>query len=169
MISENAQQRLVRLAMVLITKWGNYSITYTPTAGGYKYFRMITESWGIKFSRNPANIELNYDGQLAAWKRGLGPYCFGYTEIPNFFNNSRFYETTTLAFYVTETVPVLSSVMRDYCVTKDWEKKLNYKYWLKKIHNFFDYYYQNGNWFDEKANNLGLKDGRVICIDFDTA
>lgn len=161
MIGKAAQQRLVRFTMLLITKWGSRYIRDTPKAGGFKYFRLVSENWGIKFSFHPDNILENYKAQKQAFTAGVGPYCFGYTVIPKFDRNR------SLAFYVTESVPVLYDILGDYWPSDEQNKKYHVHYFYKKISRFFMKIY--GKQFnDAKPTNCGVKNGEIICIDFDS-
>lgn len=123
----------------------------TINSGNVKVFVRINSSIAIKLCENKENRDNNYFYQELASMVGLGPDVYGKFEIKIF--------NKTLYGYYTEIVKTFSS-------HSDFAKKYqnhNIDELGDKLKNEINY---SSN--DIFYGNVGEKDGRLVCIDFDT-
>lgn len=150
MISKLAAKRLYRYALKVASK------VRSQSSGSFKSFTKLTESWGIKFARDKENIIRNFALQRRASRFGLGPYCFGLFKC---LHCSGFH----IYGYITEVVQVESDTdkhNRFWDEARDNEKCVRHlcrRLWWA-IHFNFE---------DTQWRNMGIKNGKLLCIDFD--
>lgn len=118
--------------------------------GFYNLFFPLNETVAVKASLIP--IDGNYERQKAAAEHGLGPETYGLVEFN--YLGKKWYG------YFTEIVKVFNNIEEWY--NSEFSSRIErnrLRTELKEMigFNFTDYHY----------GNLGVKNGKLICIDFD--
>lgn len=115
--------------------------------GSYTIFVKLNDSIGVKLTRDIAVRDGNFLRQQEAAKYGLGPEVYGKID-------DIYYRGDTYYGYFTEVVEVAdwNSFYNENedSLCQELEEKIA-----------FDFY-------DCKPNNCGIKNGKLICIDFDS-
>jgi hypothetical protein len=125
--------------------------------GSFNLFFKLNEKIGLKLSNNPEQRDVNFSNQEKASKYNLGPEVYGKIDEVN-------YEGKIYWGYFTEIVwviPNYCSLGRDkyflqYAITDSVRELRN------KLRDLCDYCFG-----DSHLGNLGVKNGKLICIDFD--
>lgn len=126
--------------------------------GSFNLFFKLNDKIGIKLSNNKAQRNNNYYRQENAAKFGLGPDVYGMIDNVN-------YEGENYWGYFTEIVDVLkdfNNIKREFwrLIKNDFEGDINSLVSDLMYHTGFDFR-------DCHYANIGFKDGRFVCIDFD--
>ncbi len=167
MLTQAAESRLIRLARNKLRTGVLHELS--TDSGCFNYFIPITETIAVKVSKYDPETDMDgaggslsekYYRQREAYEHGLGPYCFGIFRFED--SAGDYYQG-----YLTEIVPMAETVYpelvdvrrADMCGTKHRINVKHLVYRLFKNTNFSFYDYHSGN--------LGVKNGRLICIDFD--
>lgn len=126
--------------------------------GAFNLFFKLNDKIGIKLSNNVEQRDNNYHRQENAAKFGLGPDVYGMIDNVN-------YEGETYWGYFTEIVDVLEDF-----------NNIDYDFW-KLVKNDFEDDRENlvsdlmhhigFNFRDCHYANIGFKNGKFVCIDFD--
>ena len=126
--------------------------------GAFNLFFKLNDKIGIKLSNNKHQRDSNYKNQENAAKFGLGPDVYGMIDNVN-------YEGETYWGYFTEIVWILED-----------SNDIPREFW-NLIHPTFRedctnlksdlMHHTNFNFSDNHYANMGVKDGKLVCIDFD--
>lgn len=124
--------------------------------GAYCIFIQLDDRVGIKLYLNLFRRNYNYDAQLRAAKENLGPEVYGKIDKVKY-NGKIFYG------YYSELVEVIN-----WKIKTSKEKSAFYGKYSKKIEELRDSIEKTGfNFSDLHGGNLGIKNGKLIVIDFD--
>lgn len=123
--------------------------------GSFNLFFRLNDQIGIKLTLNEEIRDKNYKRQQKASKIGLGPEVYGKMDVG--------YEGEFYYGYFTEIVEVIENVASKgdneyYKLKKQYQEELmELKEKLKDVFIFKD----------NHLGNIGWKNGRMVCIDFD--
>lgn len=134
-------------------------ISSSPRKNGcFNLFFKLNDKIGIKLSNNPEQRDTNYSNQEIAAGYGLGPEVYGKIDEVQ-------YEGNTYWGYFTEIVWAIEN-FRDY---KGVPKALLYITFQEDINDLKDQLSEccNYDFDDDHLGNIGVKDGKLVCIDFD--
>lgn len=119
--------------------------------GAWNLFVKLNDKIGLKLCVSKHQRDGNFDRQTRAAKIGLGPDTYGTIEVE--------YDGQVLYGYFTEVVPVARD-MRNTVL-----------YGIACLHGSYDDLAEEIDvifeFSDNHARNIGIKNGRFICIDFD--
>jgi hypothetical protein len=120
-------------------------------AGSFKVFVKLNSKLGIKLTNSEIVRDQNYARQESASKVGLGPDVYGTFEIV--------VNEKTLYGYYTEVVEIYGN--------KDENIEMFSRSNLDDLKR--NLLYETGfDCFDIRPYNAGVKNGRLVCIDFDS-
>lgn len=119
----------------------------TGDAGRNCIFVSVSDKVGVKLYKTKIQRDICFKNQMKAAEHGLGPEVYG--KIKKFV-----YKGIVLYGYITEVVEIIDT---DYYFSNK-EKVQNLKYDIQWIGLY------SGDFFEK---NIGIKDGKLICIDFD--
>lgn len=124
-------------------------------AGSFNLFFKLTENIAMKATCCPDERDYNYKRQTKAATKGLGPETFGIIDFS--------YEGVEYYGYLTEVV----EVYQDYSAIGESYKFINIM--DNQLGDLTDRLYAEVNFefTDRHRYNLGIKNGKLICIDFD--
>lgn len=127
-------------------------------AGRFNMFFKVNDQIGLKLSISKKIRDGNYSRQLECAELGLGPDTFGI--IDNVIIDGKEYYG-----YFTEIVQTYKEYEESISTEENYEDLyeeliINRTSSIKEIRKVFSFY-------DCHAGNLGMKNGKVICIDFD--
>jgi hypothetical protein len=121
----------------------------TPLHGVECYYLKLDEVWGVKVYEDEDKRDECYELQEKAAEHGLGPEVGEWFDLPNY-----------KYCYVTETVEILF-----HAFNEDYIKRQ--AFYRQNINDLLDGLEDIGFVFkDNHHKNLGIKDGRLVCIDF---
>ena len=124
--------------------------------GSYNLFFKINNHIGLKLSLTKKQRDSNYKHQENASKIGLGPNVYGKIDNVN-------YENCEYYGYFTEIVDVILMKEKSYDFIR-----LLYKTFSEDIKELVENLKKCGFIFeDNHLGNIGVKNGKIICIDFD--
>lgn len=135
-------------------------ISSSPRKNGcFNLFFKLNDKIGIKLSNNIEQRDSLYETQSKASQYGLGPEVYG--KIDNIQ-----YEGKTYWGYFTEVVWVFENVMKTPYSIKDFlkttfEKEIDDL--VEDLYKFCRFSFEDYHW-----GNIGVKNGRFVCIDFDS-
>jgi len=128
--------------------------------GSFNLFFKLNDKIGIKLSSNEKQRDSNYKNQEKAAKFGLGPEVFGKIDGVEYLGK-KYYGYFTEIVYVIENLNsydnnLIEFLYRSICedvadLVSDLESKCDYSF------------------TDNHIGNIGIKDGKIVCIDFDKA
>ena len=123
--------------------------------GCFNFFFKVTDRIGIKGTMSEAERDGNYDRQSLAAKHGLGPEVFGKIDFE--------YKGKKVFAYFTEIV----TVFNDELSTKEYIHF--YRFHKENIGGLCDELEEKIGFvfLDCHNGNTGIKNGKLICIDFD--
>lgn len=126
--------------------------------GSFNLFFKLNDNIGIKLSNNKYQRDSNYKNQENAAKFGLGPDVYGMIDNVN-------YEGETYYGYFTEIVWVLEDFNN---ISKDFWDLMHHTFREDRADLIGDLQSKTGFIFtDSHYANIGVKDGKLVCIDFD--
>lgn len=128
--------------------------TLCSERGSFKVFVKLNNKLGLKIAQTERVRDHNYDKQELASLVDLGPKVYGKFEITVNHQN----EDITLYGYYTEVVEVFECD-DDFYKKFEREDLSSLRDDLKMRTGFHNY--------DVRWCNVGLKDGKLVCIDFD--
>jgi hypothetical protein len=133
-------------------------ISKSPRKNGrYNLFFKLNDAIGLKLSTSKEVRDANFERQLMASCIDCGPEVYGTIDDVVF-------DGVTYYGYFTELVETFET---DDCGNVDREVARAYKEELNKLLNRL--YDEIGfNFSDAHYGNLGLKNGKLVCIDFDS-
>lgn len=119
--------------------------------GAWNLFVKLNDKIGLKLCISKNQRDGNFDRQTRAAKIGLGPDTYGTIEVE--------YDGQVLYGYFTEVVPVARDIRNSML------------YSMARLHGSYDDLAEElkviFEFCDNNARNIGIKNGRFICIDFD--
>ena len=126
--------------------------------GAFNLFFKLNDKIGIKLSNNVEQRDNNYHRQENAAKFGLGPDVYGMIDNVN-------YEGETYYGYFTEIVWVLEDFNN---IPSDFWNLMHHTFQEDRVNLKSDLMHYTGfNFSDNHYANIGVKDGKLVCIDFD--
>lgn len=134
-------------------------ISSSPRRNGcFNLFFKLNDKIGIKLSGSKEQRDTLYKNQTNASKFGLGPDTYGTIDNVE-------YRGKTYWGYFTEIVWVM-----DICPKDRFEKGLLYKSIKTEEIDLCEALREKCNYdfYDCHLGNIGVKDGQLVCIDFDT-
>ena len=157
MVTARQKRRLVVLAKKMIMKRGRNSYDGNGVAS---LFFKLTESFGLKLTRhNDKTGTLSiFRRQRKAWRFGLGPYCFGFQEYQM---KDMCGDVDSYFGYITEIVAVHSEHIGRAMGRRIIAATMQGKKLLRMLETRIAF-----SFHDCHGNNLGVKNGQWVCIDF---
>jgi hypothetical protein len=128
--------------------------SFRSDSGSFKVFVKLNNRLGIKIAQTESVRDHNYDKQELASLVDLGPKVYGKFEITVNHKN----EDITLYGYYTEVVEVFECD-DDFYKRFEREDLINLRDDLEMRTGFHNY--------DVRWCNVGIKNGKLVCIDFD--
>jgi hypothetical protein len=134
-------------------------ISSSPRKNGcFNLFFKLNDKIGIKLCYNKCQRDSNYKNQENASKFGLGPDVYGMIDNVN-------YEEETYYGYFTEIVWVLEDYNN---IPDDFWDLMHHTFQEDRVNLKSDLMHYTGfNFSDNHHANIGVKDGKLVCIDFD--
>lgn len=133
----------------------NNLVSSSPRKNGrYNLFFKINDSIGLKLTKSREIRDGNYERQTKASQYGLGPDTHGTIDNVVFQNKVYF-------GYFTEIVEVFSDTHTPEQILNK-EDMVNYEELYLALRKNLEF-----NFSDSHMGNIGRKNGKLVCIDFD--
>lgn len=126
--------------------------------GAFNLFFKLNDKIGIKLSNNKTQRDNNYHNQENAAKFGLGPDVYDMVDNVNY-EGETYWGYFTEIVWVFEQVSGLDRYHRRFLLNAVKEQMETL---CKELKEFCDY-----DFHDDHLGNLGIKDQKLVCIDFD--
>lgn len=134
-------------------------ISSSPRKNGrFNLFFKLNDKIGIKLSTTIEQRDENYSNQEIAAGYELGPEVYGKIDNVQYEGESYYGYFTEIVWVITNTRFTPWDIKKMFMMTfREEFKKLRSD--LEKCCHF--------NFCDDHMGNVGVKDGRIVCIDFD--